>query len=543
MNVSFAATGDFTVTNPAPSRKFRLTDNLGWGTGYVYAWDSEGNALLGEWPGTVCEKTSNDMYETQFVVTVPSNAAGVIVNNGNGAQTVDITNFTQGYWMDGSKDGSGHYIVQGWSGDGATEEIPAVLTVAAGESETFTVAMNTATPGTKSGNVTLSFDALNATSFTIPCTGFVKDPNALAVDFEDNAMPENWQVGDNWTVGSASGNHYAVQGATSLANATAIVTTPLTVAEDETLTFKVCRNQSGSSSYKTSLQVRYSQDGGVNWSDYTTYYNNDDPNFGGSFTTKTVSGISAGTVILEFYGCNIKLDDIEGFTKTTGPVLALSENGAAVANGDTKDFGNITANATATYTLKNAGNAALVATLAGTGVTVSPANVNLAAGETAEITVTMAYADPYGVKNGTMTITSESWVGNMTVNFTADAIDQTGFVVDFENNALPAGWYNSGWTIANGVAYVYAGTNKQLISEKIGAEEGKNVLRFDAKAYTGSESQTLSVYTSTDRKTWSEAQTFNLTGESQTFTFQITAQQVGEMSSRPLTPRWTTSRV
>jgi|GEM_PF-6396185 len=184
LNVSFAATGDFTVTDPASSRKFYLTDNFGWGTGYAYAWDSKGKALLGEWPGTACGNTINDYGETMFVVTVPSNAAGVIVNNGNGEQTVDITNFTQGYWMNGSKDGSGHYTVEGY--EGGSEETPAVLTVAAGESETFTVTMNTATLGSKSGNITLSFDAKNATSFTIPCTGeTVSNPTVTANDGGD----------------------------------------------------------------------------------------------------------------------------------------------------------------------------------------------------------------------------------------------------------------------------------------------------------------------------------------------------------------------
>ncbi len=179
LNVSFAATGDFTVTDPASSRKFWLTDNFGWSTGYAYAWDSNGKALLGEWPGTACGETTNDYGETMFAVIVPSNAAGVIVNNGNGAQTVDITNFTQGYWMDGSKDGSGHYRVEGY--DGGSEETPAVLTVPAGMSRVLTVTMNTATLGSKSGNITLSFDAKNATSFTIPCTGEVAAPATYIV--------------------------------------------------------------------------------------------------------------------------------------------------------------------------------------------------------------------------------------------------------------------------------------------------------------------------------------------------------------------------
>ena len=503
--VTISNPADFTaeMTPNAADKNVYFTDALGWGDIHVYYWNDGP-----DWPGVaMTELYTNEYGQKVYYCELPDDVEGIIFN-GNGNQTVDIKDEPIGkaYYTTDGKDGN-NFTVGTWSYNNC---------VPAGESSVLTVTMNTATPGTKSGNVTLSFEALNATSFTIPCTGFVKDPNALAVDFEDNAMPENWQVGTDWTVGSASSNYYAVQSATSVANATSLVTAPLTVGEDETLTFKVCRNASGSG-YKTLLQIRYSQDGGVNWSNYTTYYNENDYNYGGSFTTKTVSGVPAGTVILEFYGCNIKLDDIEGFTKTTGPVLVLTEGTAAVANGDTKDFGNITADATATYTLKNAGNKTLAASLAGEGVTVSPDTVNLEAGETAEITVTMAYAEPYGEKAGTMTITSKSWVGDMTVNFTADAIDQSGFVVDFSDNARPAGWYNGGWTIDNGVAYIYGGVNKQLISEKIGAEVGKNVLRFEAKAYTGSESQTLSVYTSADRKTWSEAQTFTLTGESQTF--------------------------
>ena len=94
-NVSFAKDDTFS---------FILTDNFGWGTAYVTAWDAYGNVLMGEWPGTVAETTTNEYNETQFVVTVPMATVGVIVNNGNGAQTESIDNFCyEGYWMDGSK--------------------------------------------------------------------------------------------------------------------------------------------------------------------------------------------------------------------------------------------------------------------------------------------------------------------------------------------------------------------------------------------------------------------------------------------------------
>ena len=95
---------------------FMLTDNLNWGTAYVYAWDANGGEPYGAWPGTlVTETVVNDMQETQFVIGVPDVAVGIVVNNGSGAQTVDITDFNyEGYWMDGTQDGQGHYNVIGY---------------------------------------------------------------------------------------------------------------------------------------------------------------------------------------------------------------------------------------------------------------------------------------------------------------------------------------------------------------------------------------------------------------------------------------------
>lgn len=97
---------------------FLLTDNFGWGSAYVYAWDANGTALCGEWPGAAQAETIVNGYgETQFRCTVPAGAVGVILNNGKGAQTEDITDFGtyEGYWMDGTKNSLGHYIVTGWN--------------------------------------------------------------------------------------------------------------------------------------------------------------------------------------------------------------------------------------------------------------------------------------------------------------------------------------------------------------------------------------------------------------------------------------------
>ena len=97
---------------------FLITDNFGWGSAYVYAWDANGTALCGEWPGAAQAETITNGYgETQFRCTVPEGAVGVILNNGNGAQTEDITDFGtyEGYWMNGKKNSQGHYLVTGWN--------------------------------------------------------------------------------------------------------------------------------------------------------------------------------------------------------------------------------------------------------------------------------------------------------------------------------------------------------------------------------------------------------------------------------------------
>ena len=95
---------------------FLLTDNFGWGTAYVYAWNDNGDELNGEWPGaSQAETVTNDYGETQFKCYVPEGAKGVILSNGNGAQTEDITDFSHaGYWMDGTQNDQGHYIVTAW---------------------------------------------------------------------------------------------------------------------------------------------------------------------------------------------------------------------------------------------------------------------------------------------------------------------------------------------------------------------------------------------------------------------------------------------
>lgn len=98
---------------PEYESTFILTDNLRWGTAYLFAWDEDGNALCGEWPGTAIEETQTNVFgENEFIVNVPKGACGVFISNGRDSLTEDITDFSYDhYWLSGEQDDLGHYLV------------------------------------------------------------------------------------------------------------------------------------------------------------------------------------------------------------------------------------------------------------------------------------------------------------------------------------------------------------------------------------------------------------------------------------------------
>ena len=378
-----------------------------------------------------------------------------------------------------------------------------------------------------SHSATLTISATGLDSKVITLSGFTYDHNKLFVDFENGVFPTSWTT-NSWTVATTSGSKHARAGFT----ASSLITTPLTVSAKESLVFKAKRQYSGTA---PTFQIRYTCDGGINWTDYIDYSSEVTTN---DFTDITLDGIGEGTAIVEIYGRYVDIDDIYGFAPTTAPVLALTESAVAVANGDMKDFGNLTEDGVATYTLTNNGNGDLVSVVSttgvatavisgeGEGITLAKVNdsetynkVTLAPGKSATITLTVPVGAPYGNQKGEMTITSDGWVGDMYVNYTANTIDPTALYEDFAGNAKPAGWYvdNGGWTFTTGTAHVYAGVTKTMVTEQYEAEEasGKNVLSFDAKLQSTYADGELKVYTSTDRKTWTLRKTVALTNDIQ----------------------------
>ena len=359
--------------------------------------------------------------------------------------------------------------------------------------------------GAHSATLTISADDLD--SKVIALSGTTRDHTKLYLDFEDGNFPATWTnaATNTWTINTQQDNKYLRQYRTATS---AILTSALTIANDEVLKFDA------KSEYNdATLTVRYTTNGGTTWTEYATYtYNN---GLTGTFDTKTISGIPAGTVMLQFDGMDVGIDNVYGFAPTTAPMLSLTESAVAVASGSTKEFGNLTEAGTATYTLSNTGTADLVSTVAttgvataaisgeGEGVTISENTVTLEPGKSATITLTLPYEAPYGEKSGAMTISSEGWVANMVVNYTATTIDPTALYVDFNDNAKPAGWYNSGWTITGQRAANYSQSEeKSFITSLLTVEGTDDVLTFDAQANYDGYTESITVSYSTDRKNW-----------------------------------------
>ena len=384
--------------------------------------------------------------------------------------------------------------------------------IEAGAQATITVKQLKDNLGAHEATLTISATGLDSKVITL--SGSTRDHTKLYVDFENNELPEGWRKSSNdWTVSYGTANN------SSTTTASSLFTRPLAIANaNDVLSFDA--QKYGSTNVKD-LTVRYTTNGGVTWTEYdwSNYAGTWDEGetvkdkLTGSMQTFEITGIPTGTVVFEFCGKYLRIDNIQAnHTMTTAPLVAFTKVTDNISDA------NLTADAEATYTLANNGNADYVGTVIksnvnvainGEGVTYEDNTLTIPAGKTAEITVTMPFVAPYGAKNGSMTITSESWVGDVAVNYTANLIDPDAINIDFAN--APAGWYNAGWTV-DGSAHIYSGVEKELISEQYAAEAGKNVLSFKAKAQSGNEG-TLKVYTSTDRKTWSEPTEFGLTNE------------------------------
>lgn len=424
------------------------------------------------------------------IQTAAANKELVITNSGN----ADLEGVTAALTGEDAAD----YEVALSIPDGSTATITEnVATVPAGQTLKVTATLKASKEyKTHTATLTISSTSEGIDDKVITLTGKTRDADKQYIDFADG-VPATWTNSDAWT---ASSGYVYTSGQKTLRML------PISLEANEKLYIdaRLTNNQGGS------LTARYTTNNGVSWKEYVipAVYNYNE------FSTYAIdlgNSENAATAFVEFVGTSAAIDNIYGGTATTAPLLEVTHEGNAVTTGDNFDFGSNlqAAPAAKVFTLANKGNAEMTAAIAATGdVTVTPANATIAAGESTDITVNMPYnQENVGDKTGAVTIT---FGGNtFTLNFTGNTIDPTALSEDLAS--LPAGWYNGGWTV-NGSAYINSGVEKELITEQYTAEAGKNVLSFKAKAQNGNEG-TLKVYTSTDRKTWSEPTEIALTNE------------------------------
>ena len=370
------------------------------------------------------------------------------------------------------------------------------LTVAAGESESFNVTMNTATAGAKSGNVTLAFTAIGQTSFTIPVSGYVTDNTLFTETFDDNVLPDGWET-TGWTFanGEASGKWKS-------SPLYQLITPSLIVTEGE----KMAVEAQKTSSTSCTLPIYVSKDGG----EFTLYKTiTDDELEYGVYKVYYIDGLETGTYKIRFDGNDVKISAVNGFhLDENAPAFEMVTTGAAA-------FGKKTADDTKTYTVKNAGTGTLTVNIASdntTDFTVSPAQLDIDGGETADFTITFKYnAGNYGNKSANITVTPTY---NETLAYviaaTAKSLDPEAWTEDFNDaTAFPTGWTTGTWTIGTNSSYgnttkmalaPSSSTSGTMVTPRLSAKEN-DVLAWDAY-FKWADEPLIVEYSNDEKQTW-----------------------------------------
>lgn len=372
-------------------------------------------------------------------------------------------------------------------------------TVAPGETAIVTVTMAADEVGIgQEGTITISAPDQETVTFSV--VGYVMDNTLFTETFDGNALPDGWTMESGsqytsyvWTFGNgvADGNSSNAR----------LITPALTVEEGEKMAIEVKRRNT----WTCTLPVYVSKDGGE-FTLHTTISNTD---LTDDYKVFFIEGLEAGNYKVRFDGNGVLVNAVNGFhLNQNAPVFEMVTTGAAA-------FGKVTANAEKTYTVKNAGTGTLTVGIASDNeaFTVSPASLDIAAGETADFTITFNYVDGnFGAFNGNVTVTptyNEALAYNIATS--AKALDPNAWDEDFEGGEVPAGWEATNWTVGTNsytlnpnttnVAYATA-KNGTIITPRLEAKAG-DLLMWEA--YLDWSDEYLKVeYSDDDKATWNE---------------------------------------
>lgn len=373
-------------------------------------------------------------------------------------------------------------------------------TIAAGGNVTLTVTMPS-TSGSSAVTITPAAGS-GIDPFIINVSGTVKDPNKMFEDFSGNALPDGW-VAENVSQYSSwnFSNGYACHNSTGSSSAGTLTSPKLTFTAGETIIFKTSKY--GSSSWNNpGITVKTSNDG-TTWSEALATFTDD---VYGEWKTRSVVISSADVKYIRFTGWYVCIDDVYGGEL---PMIANMK----VSEPETLGFGMISAESHKTFTIANTGRATLegISVISNnTNFTITGAPTSLAAGESAEVTITMDVSS-VGAANADITVSATDQTA-VTFNVSGYVMDNNAIIIDFASNKFPEGWTNTGWSVSNQTAtgvYTSSTTNKnsEVVSPSITVASGET-MAIEAKG-NGSNAE-LYVYVSTDQgTTWTKKGDFN----------------------------------
>ncbi|MBQ6767121.1 MAG: choice-of-anchor D domain-containing protein [Prevotella sp.] len=364
------------------------------------------------------------------MITADATTTFMIINTGKSALTgVEVTSSNAAFTISG---------------------VP--TSVEPGATAIVTVTMSADTKGQgQEGKITIA--APNQESATFNVSGYVADTDLFYEDFSGNALPDGWTMESGSTY---SNYEWSFSNATAIGSSSnaRLITPAMTVEEGEKMAIEAKK----SSTWNASLKVYVSKDGGV-FTQHATFTLTD------AYQVFFVEGLEAGSYKIRFDGGDVVMNAVNGFhLDQNAPVMEMVTTGAAA-------FGKVTASAEKTYTVKNAGTGTLTVNIASDNTTdfaVSPAQLDIAAGKTADFTITFNYvAGNYGVKNANVTVTptyNEELV--YTIAATAKAMDPNAWDEDFEEGSMPTGWEATNWSVGS---FSYTSTNDTKIAKADGS--------------------------------------------------------------------------
>ena len=365
---------------------------------------------------------------------------------------------------------------------GATLTAPTIPAGSAGY-----VLLNITMPSTSgSSAITITPEAGSGIDpFVINVSGTIRDANKL-YEYGFTSLPEDWTTTGSWYYSEANGAYTTSWYLTSNAR---LITPLLTVSEGETFYVEAKGYSTSNTSYQH-LQMQYSADG-TTWTNFDSEPALDPSNW----QTFAFTGVPAGKYYIAINASQADIRMFYGGELPNEPKMVVTQPASL-------DFGVITEATAKTFTIANTGKA----TLEGISVTssnssifaVSGAPTSLAAGESAEVTITMA-ATTTGALSSDITVSA---TGMENVQFTVTGVVlPDGMSKEEFTDGLPANWTNSSWTFANGIA-TGKSSSAYLTTPKLTFADG-DLIVLKARRQDSDTSDYLTVQGSSDNgSTW-----------------------------------------